>query len=216
MDGVQDGHPGLDSWAGGLSHVDLRMAQGRIQQRRHLPGQTQDTQAVGAVGGNGDFQDHVRQTQGFGEVPAHGQVLGNLHQTHMIGGQPQFIFRQEHAFGEDAPELGGLELMAAGQNGPGRRKGVEHPGRHVGRAAHHPKGLAAGGHLRHLQPVRLGVAFHAQDLAHDDPGKIRGHCLHGLDFQAGHGQSICQGLRRKRKVHKISQPVERQSHNGLI
>ena len=192
------------------------MAQGLVQQRRHFPGQTQDTQAVGAVGGNGHFQDHVRQTQGCGEVPARRQILGNLHQTHMIGRQSQLIFRQEHAFGEDAPELGGLEPVAAGQDGPGRRKGVEHPRRHVGRAAHHLVGLAAGGHLRHLQPVRLGVAFHLQDLAHHHPGKSRGHVLHGLDFQAGHGQSICQGLGLDREVHKIRQPVERQSHNGLI
>jgi hypothetical protein len=184
------------------------MAKGPVQQRRHFTGQTQDTQTVGAVGGDGHFQDRIRQTQGFGEIPAHGQILGNLHQPHMVGRQLQFIFRQKHAFGEDAPELGGLESAAAGQNRPGRRKGIENPRRHVGRAAHHPVGLAAGGYLRHLQPVRLGVAFHAQDFAHNDPGKPRGHCLHGLDFQAGHGQSICQGLRRKSKVHKISQPVE--------
>ena len=192
------------------------MAQGLVQQGRHLPGQAQDAQAVGAVGGDGHFQDRVRQLQGLGQVPAQRQVLGNLHQTHMIGRQPQLVFRQEHAFGEDAPELGGLELLAAGQDGPGGRKGIENPGRHVGGAAHHPIGLAAGGHLRHLQPVRLGVAFHVQDPAHDHPGKFRGHFFHGLDFQAGHGQSIRQGLRRNGEVHKISQPVERQSHNGLI
>ena len=192
------------------------MAQGRIQQRRHLPGQTQDAQTVGAVGGDGHFQDRVRQPHGFGEIPAQRQILGNRHQTHMIGRQPQLIFRQEHAFREDAPQLGGLELLAAGQDGPGGRKGVEDPGRHIGRPAHHPVGLAAGGHLRHLQPVRLGVAFHLQDLAHHHPGKSRGHFLHGLDFQAGHGQSVCQGLSPQGEVHKIRQPVERQSHNGLI
>ena len=192
------------------------MAQGRIQQRRHLPGQTQDTQTVGAVGGDGHFQDRVRQPHGFGEIPAQRQILGNRHQTHMIGRQPQLIFRQEHAFGEDAPQLGGLELLAAGQDGPGGRKGVENPGRNIGSPAHHPVGLAAGGHLRHLQPVRLGVAFHVQDLAHHHSGKSRSHFLHGLDFQAGHGQSICQGLSPQGEVHKISQPVERQSHNGLI
>ncbi len=216
MDGVQNGHPGLDPGRRGCRHVDLGMAQGRIQQRRHFPGQTQHTQAVGPVGGNGDFQDHVRQTQGLGKVPAHRQILGNLHQTRMIGGQSQLIFRQEHAFREDAPELGGLELLAAGQDGPGRRKGIKHPRRHVGRAAHHPVVLAAGGHLRHLQPVRLGVAFHAQDFAHHHPGKSRGHVLHGLDFQTRHGQTICQGLGLDAEVHKISQPVERQSHNRLI
>ena len=134
----------------------------------------------------------------------------------MIGGQAQLIFRQEHAFGEDAPELGGLELVTAGQDGPGGCKGVERPGSNVGGAAHHPIGLTAGGHLRHLQPVRLGVAFHVQDLAHDHPGKFRGHLFHGLDFKAGHGQSIRQGLSLQGEVHKISQPVERQSHNGLI
>ncbi len=108
---------------GGRGHVDLGMAQGLVQQRRHFPGQAQDAQAVGAVGGDGHFQDRVRQTQGLGEIPAQGQVLGNLHQTHVIGGQAQLIFRQEHAFGEDAPELGGLELVAAGQDGPGGAKG---------------------------------------------------------------------------------------------
>ena len=73
--------------------------------RRHFPGQAQDAQAVRPVGGDGHFQDRVRQAQGLGEIPAQGEVLGNLHQTHVVGGQPQFVFGQEHAFGEVAPEL---------------------------------------------------------------------------------------------------------------
>ena len=201
---------------GGRGDVDFGMAQGLVQEGRHFPGQAQDAEAVGAVGGDGNFKDGVGQAHGFGEIPAQGQVLGNLHETHVIGGQAQLIFRQEHAFGEDAPELGGLELVTAGQDGPGRGKGVENPGGDVGGAAHHPIGLTAGGHLGHLQPVRLGVAFDVQDLAHDHPGKFRDHSFHGLDFKAGHGESIRQGLSLKGEVHKISQPVERQSHNKLI
>ena len=50
MHRVQDGDLRFLSGGLGRGHPDLRMAQGHIQQGRHLPGQAQDAQTVGAVG----------------------------------------------------------------------------------------------------------------------------------------------------------------------
>ena len=134
------------------------MAQGHVQQGRHFPGQAQDGQAVGAVGGHRHFQDHVGQMQRLGQVRAQRQILGNIHQAHMILGQPQLVFGAEHPFGGDAPELGGLDLLAAGHHRPDGGKGIEPAQFQVGGAADHPVGLGAGGHFRQPQAIRLGMA----------------------------------------------------------
>ncbi len=94
------------------------MAQGLAEKRRHFPGQTQNAQAVRPVGGHGHFQDHVGELQGLGQVPPQRQILGNIHQAGVVGGHPQFVFGQEHALGDDAPELGRLEFPAAGISSP--------------------------------------------------------------------------------------------------
>ncbi len=208
MHRVVDGHFPLQLSCGQRWQADLRVPQGHIQKRRHFPGQPQDAQTVGPVGRNGHLQNRIRQPHNFGKILAQRQILENLHQAHMIRGQSQFVFGQEHPFGDHAPELGRLDFVAAGHGGPRRRKGVKPARRHIRGAAHDPEGGAPGGHFGHLQPVRLGVRFHLQNLAHHHPGKFRGHCLHALDLQARHGQLICQGLGVDVEVHKIRQPIK--------
>ena len=202
--------------ASSRGHPDLRVAQRHIQQGRHLPGQAQDGQAVGPVGGHRHFQNHVGDLQGLGQVPAQRQILGNIHQAHMVLGQPQFVFRTEHPFGGDTPEFGRLDLLAAEDHRPDRGKRIETAQFQVGGAAHHPVGAAAVVNFRQPQAIRLGMWFNFGDLSHHHPGKTRGQPFDGIYFQARHGEAVRQDLRSHGELDKIRQPVKRKTHNGLI
>jgi hypothetical protein len=127
--------------------------------------------------------------------------------------QSQFVFGAEHPLGGDAPNLGGLDLLAAEDRRPHRGKRIETPQFQVGGAADHPIGLAAGGDLRQPQAIGLGMRLNLGDPTHHHPGETRRQLFDSIYFQARHGEAVRQDLRRHGELDKIRQPVERKTHN---
>ena len=149
--------------------------QGLAEDGRDLPRDAQNGLAVRAVGGDGDIEDVVIQTDHRCDVGAGDAVFGqdeqavDLRTGEQIIVQAQLLTGAEHTVGLDALHLAGLDLDAAGQGG------AVQSGRHAVAQLHVRRTGADADVVAILAAVHdaLGqmgafLRLHLHDLAHDD------------------------------------------------
>ena len=66
-------------------------------EQAHLPGNTPQAEAVGAIRREADLQHAVVECQIASQVFTHGRIRGEFHQALIGIGEPQFLFRAEHS-----------------------------------------------------------------------------------------------------------------------
>ena len=138
----------------------------------------EDALAVGAVGGDGDIEEIVVDADDRADVRADGLAFiededaVDLGALVIVVGDAQLLARAHHALGKDAAQFTVLDFLHAALVEDGRaveRAGHLCPREDVGRRrADLLDAVLAAVHLADGEPVRIGVLFGGEDLAHDD------------------------------------------------
>ena len=162
--------------------------QGLAEDGRDLAGDAQNGLAVRAVGGDGDIEDIVIQTDHGGDIGAGHAVFGQDEQTVDLGTgeqilvQAQLLAGAEHTVGLHALHLAGLDLDAAGQGGAIQSRGHAVAQLHVGGTGANADLVAVSAAVHHtLGQVGALLLFHLHDLADDhlaDAGIQRDELFH--------------------------------------
>ena len=180
--------------------------------RGHVPGQPAHAQAVGAVGGQAQFDHVVRQAQVVGQRRPHRRIVRQLHQPGRIGVHAQLFGRAQHAAGFHPAQLRGLDLDVAQLRADHRQRRHQARAR-VGRAAHDLQRLALPRiHPAHLQAVGLGVLLAGHDLRHHHAVQAAAEALDPFDLQADHRQPPLQLLAGGVDGDVLAQPVFGELH----
>ena len=198
---------------GGGHRLDGGLVERGAVEHAHFPGDAAQAQAVGPVGGQVHFDDGVVQGQVVTDVGAQRGVVRQFQQAVDAVLQAQLGAAAQHALGGLAAQLGFLDLQVAGQQGadPGERRLQAFAG--VGGAAHHREGALAVTHFTDAQLVGVRVRLAADDLPHHHTGERRCRRLHGVHFQAGHGQLVGQGVAIDVRVDPFPQPGFIETHS---
>ena len=148
--------------------------QGLAEDGRDLPCDAQNGLAVRAVGGDGDIEDVVIQTDHRCDVGAGDAVFGQDEQTvdlrtgEQVIVQAQLLAGAEHTVGLNALHLAGLDLDAAGQGGAIQSGGHTVAQLHVGGTGADADIVAVVAAVHHtLGQVGALLLFHLHDLTDD-------------------------------------------------
>ena len=138
----------------------------------------EDALAVGAVGGDGDIEEIVVDADDRADVRADGLAFiededaVDLGALVIVVGDAQLLTRAHHALGSNAAQFAVLYFLHAAlmqDGGAVERAGHLCPREDVGRRrADLLDAVLAAVHLADGEPVRIGVLFGGEDLAHDD------------------------------------------------
>ena len=196
----------------GIRNVGLRHA--RAANRRDFVGDSQDGQAVRAVGRDFGVQDGVSQI--LRERRADGGVRVENEDAVMIVAKTELQRRADHPARFDAADAGALERLGfAGARAEERRalagEGDFLPRRHVRRAADDRlRSPAADVHRDQPQTVGVRMRLDAQRLAHDDliGVPVRANDAHLADFDSRHRELMRQLMRRIRRGDVFFEPRE--------
>ena len=191
---------------GAALHHRLVEAQLRVESGGSFPGQADDAETVGTIGGDLKFHHMVVKSHGGADILSHSEagqlrVVGKNPDTILVGGgeipllQSQLLEGAEHTVGHLTPELALLNLHPAGQGGfvEGHRYQVAlldilSAGNDLD-----------GGVLTHLyladpHMVAVFVALDLSHPAHDHAADLRTLLLRGLHLGAGEGHSLREFL----------------------
>jgi hypothetical protein len=69
-----------------------------------------------------------------------------------------------------------------------------------------------GIHLAKGETIRIGMGGHFNQSGHNNGIEAGTDILHGIDFEAGHGQTVAKLLRGQVKINKFPQPVAGDDH----
>ncbi|MCY1416514.1 hypothetical protein D9M71_320210 [compost metagenome] len=201
---------------GRRNSCDLRTGDRSGVERPHFASQAGQAQAVAAVRGQAQLDDHVIQAEVGTDVLSDRSVRFQFHQAVVVIADLQFRSRAQHAVGFDATQLGLLDLEVARQLGTDHGEGDLQAGTHVGRAAHNLEGLAAIAHLADAQLVRVRVLFGAQHLAHNHTTEGARYRSNAVDLKAGHGQTSHQLVAGYLRAYPAPQPLFTEFHPALL
>ena len=176
--------------------------QGLAEDGRDLAGDAQNGLAVRAVGGDGDIEDIVIQTDHGGDIGAGHAVFGQDEQTVDLGTgeqilvQAQLLAGAEHTVGLHALHLAGLDLDAAGQGGAIQSSGHAVAQLHIGGTGADADVVAVVAAVHHtLGQVGALLLLHLHDLTDDHLADARIQRDQFLDLKAAGEELFLQFLR---------------------
>ena len=171
-----------------------------------------DAQAVGAVGGQVDFQYGVGQTESAVERLAHGRGPVQDHDLAGGGAERQFRGAAEHALGALAPQDSGLEDGTVRHDRSRERHGREGVRACVGSAADDGYDAPARVDLADLESIGGGVRVHGEDAP--DPDRLEeGEPVHDrVHGQAHPGQRLGQVGRGHADGRVLREPAQANFH----
>ncbi|MNZ51454.1 hypothetical protein D3C78_692690 [compost metagenome] len=187
-----------------------------IVQGTNFTGQTDNRQAVAAVGGQVDLDAGIVEVEVAANVLAHRRIGGQLEQAVVLFADLQFGGRAEHAERLDAAQLGLLDLEVLAQHRADHGEGDLDPRAGIRRTADHLEGFAAIAHLADAQLVGVRVLFGCKDLADHHAAEDPGGGGDAVHLEAGHGQAGHQFIARNLRVNPGTQPLFAEFHPVLL
>ena len=184
-------------------------------QRRHLAGNAGDAQAIAAVRREVDIDALVARAQDVTDRRTHRCVGAQVHNAVGVVAHLKLVSGAEHAVGFDAADLALADLHAAGKLGPDLRVRRAHAGVHVGRAADHHLGLAAGAHLTHAELVGAGMRLHREHLAHDHAVERERRGRHAVYLETRIGELGGERIGVDGRVDPLAQPLFTELHSKV-
>ena len=185
-----------------------------VRQRRELARDPVVSPQVGAVGQRlvVDFKKQVVDLVDRFQVGAERDIVLDLHQAGVIGGNAEFGFRTAHTEGRITRDLGFSDLVPRNRSAH-RGEGDLHARAHVRRAADAVDDLFAGVDLQKMEFSGIGVRVDRNDLRDDDAVGIDALFDHLFDFRRREGETPDQGATVKsRQIDEIADPVHRKQH----
>ncbi|MNO98386.1 hypothetical protein D3C76_901310 [compost metagenome] len=178
--------------------------------------QAAERQAIATVRRQAELDGDIVQLQVSANVLPHRSVRSEFHQAGVVVADLQLFRRAEHAVGFDAAQLGLLDLEVARQFGADHGKRNLQARAHVGRAAHDLEGFAAVADLADTQLVGIGVLLGGKHFTHDDAAEYARGRNHGIDLEAGHGQTSHQLVTGNLRIYPAPQPLFTEFHPALL
>ena len=172
--------------------------------------------AIGAVGGQVDFEDRFAEVGIVGKVDADRRVVRQIDDAFVIVGKLQFGGGTQHAAAFDAANGADAERdVLAGDEGAGRREHALHAGACIGRPADDLHRVARPG-IDHAdaQPVGIRMLLRLDHARDGEGGKLRRLVLDLLDLEPDHGELVGDRGKRFAGVEMLFQPGESEFHRS--
>lgn len=151
---------------------------------RHVEGDTAHAEAVGAVGGELDFDAGIGQTEILGQRLAHRRIVRQLEQARGVTVQAKLLGRAQHAIGRHTAQLGRLDRQLADlRTDQGQWR--DQASARIGRTADDLQQLALPRvDAAHLQAIGLRMAHRRDDPRHHHLAQRITQRRDRFDFQA--------------------------------
>ena len=205
----------------GLGVRAIRFAQGPAGDGRHLAGEAEHAEQVGAVGPGGDIEDDV--ADGIDEGCADGGVPGQHEDALVVVAQAELLLAEDHAGGVDAPDgaklqLGELAAVAIDEHRAFGRERDPLAGGDVGRAADHRLRPVPHLHGSEHQAVGIGMGIDGEHFGHANELRIPllADYLPALDLGDGIGDALRELRGREVNVDVVAQPGKRNLQDWLL
>ena len=173
---------------GGGNRRNFRLNQRQFVQHRYITGNPDDTEAVGAVRRDADFDSVVIKLQVFTDIGTDRRIRWQFDNAAMVVGNTQFGERTQHPFRRFTAQFGGFNFEIARQYRADGGNCHTQALTAVWRATDDIKqAFTAYIHFRYAQFVGVRVLTALNHFAHNHAVEGARNRLNAVDFQACHG-----------------------------